>query len=232
MSSSDHLDHLLFRMGVLAVLRSKKLRKAIGLMITASHNLEPDNGVKLVDPAGEMLESSWEKIATEIANVDDVDLVECLKKIVKQENIDQDASATVIMGRDTRASGYSLSRAAFDGINAVDGTIMDFGIITTPQLHYLVVCTNTNGAYGSPTIEGYFTKYANAFLKTRDSKDNELYIGDMFLDAANGVGGIHAKKLLDRLDKKLFIKMINNGTGRLNRNVINQFICLTIIICY
>lgn len=38
-------------------------------MITASHNDEPDNGVKLVDPLGEMLEAHWEAIATKLANV-------------------------------------------------------------------------------------------------------------------------------------------------------------------
>ena len=39
-------------------------------MITASHNPEEDNGVKLVDPMGEMLESSWESIATKLANIE------------------------------------------------------------------------------------------------------------------------------------------------------------------
>ena len=48
---------LLYRMGLLAVLRSRcKGGVSIGAMITASHNPAPDNGVKLVDPAGEMLE--------------------------------------------------------------------------------------------------------------------------------------------------------------------------------
>ena len=42
---------------------------SIGVMITASHNPEPDNGVKLVDPRGEMLEAAWERIATELVNV-------------------------------------------------------------------------------------------------------------------------------------------------------------------
>ena len=32
-------------------------------MITASHNPVQDNGVKLVDPAGEMLAMSWEVCA-------------------------------------------------------------------------------------------------------------------------------------------------------------------------
>jgi phosphomannomutase len=41
---------------------------AIGLMVTASHNPEQDNGVKLIDPFGEMLQQSWEKFATRLAN--------------------------------------------------------------------------------------------------------------------------------------------------------------------
>lgn len=49
--------------------RSKSLvSAAIGVMITASHNPEEDNGVKLVDPLGEMLEMKWEKYATTLAN--------------------------------------------------------------------------------------------------------------------------------------------------------------------
>lgn len=188
-------------------------------MITASHNEEPDNGVKLVDPAGEMLESSWEKIATELANAADTDLIQYLKTIVNEQNINEDAPAMVIIGRDTRDSGWSLSRSAIDGINAANGTIRDFGIITTPQLHYLVVATNTNGAYGEPTVDGYYAKFVNAFGKTRNSQDNDKYIGKIYLDAANGVGGIAAKRFQEQLENNIIIRIFNNGTGRLNQNV-------------
>ena len=39
------------------------------------------------------------------------------------------------------------------------------GLLTTPQLHYMVCCTNTQGAYGVATEEGYYDKLASAFAK-------------------------------------------------------------------
>lgn len=39
-TNAKHLDHIMFRMGLLASLRSKKTKATIGVMVTASHNPE------------------------------------------------------------------------------------------------------------------------------------------------------------------------------------------------
>lgn len=41
-------------------LRAMHTGKATGIVITASHNPEDDNGVKLVEPTGHMLCQEWE----------------------------------------------------------------------------------------------------------------------------------------------------------------------------
>lgn len=67
------LPSTIFRMGVLAALRSICTQAITGLMITASHNPVHENGVKLVDPSGGMLAVSWESYSDLLANAPDVD---------------------------------------------------------------------------------------------------------------------------------------------------------------
>ncbi|KYM99116.1 Phosphoacetylglucosamine mutase [Cyphomyrmex costatus] len=186
-TKSDILEHVLYRMGLLAVLRSKAKKAAIGLMITASHNLEPDNGIKLVDPAGEMLEASWETIATNLANVVDGDLISMLTHISTKENIDLSIPATVIIGRDTRKSSPILLKAALAGIKALNGNVTDLELVTTPQLHYVVVCTNTDGAYGDPTLKVPVACVSTG-VKHLHKKALEFDIGVYF--EANGHGTV------------------------------------------
>ncbi|OAD57515.1 Phosphoacetylglucosamine mutase [Eufriesea mexicana] len=215
-TKADVLGHVLYRMGLLAVLRSKVKNAAVGLMITASHNWEVDNGVKLIDPAGEMLEAAWEHIATNLANVDDSNLVSTIKHIIKEQNVDMSIDARVITGRDTRESSHALLDAATTGIIALNGIVQNFGIVTTPQLHYLVVCINTNGSYGEPTLHGYYVKLSEAFKRLRHKTNNGQYTAELSLDAANGVGGIVMKKLQDYLGTTITVNMYNDGNGELN----------------
>ncbi len=66
-----------------------------------------------------------------------------------------------------RKSSPALSRSVLDGVSATGGRAVDVGVVTTPQLHYNVVCRNTNGRYGQEGEEGYFQKLATAFKKLR-----------------------------------------------------------------
>lgn len=51
----SHLDRVCFRVGILVALRAK-LTTRVGVMITASHNQKDDNGVKIVESDGSMLD--------------------------------------------------------------------------------------------------------------------------------------------------------------------------------
>lgn len=92
------------RMGMLVSLRSMYLKSAaVGLMITASHNPKDDNGVKLIDPHGEMLDSSWEGLATKLSNASNVhDLCLMFVNIVTKYNISPLYTPRVFIGHDTR----------------------------------------------------------------------------------------------------------------------------------
>ena len=75
-------------MGALAALRScARNGMAIGLMVTASHNPEPDNGIKLVDPDGGMLDQSWEAHATILANASDAEAEGALEAIAESVGV-------------------------------------------------------------------------------------------------------------------------------------------------
>ncbi|KAJ8866062.1 hypothetical protein PR048_033586 [Dryococelus australis] len=214
---AEALDYIIYRMGLLAVLRAKYKNAAIGLMITASHNPEPDNGVKLIDPHGEMLEVKWEKIASALANASDDKLEEVLDDIVKSESINMSREGCVFIGQDTRPSSPSLARAAVAGIKVLSGLPTDFGVVTTPMLHFFVTCRNTQGAYGEATEKGYFTKLSTAFNKLCASvKLSGNYKPHVFFDGANGVGAVKMKALAGYLSENLSVDIYNKGSGKLN----------------
>ncbi|XP_014327711.2 phosphoacetylglucosamine mutase [Xiphophorus maculatus] len=225
-TSANKLDHIMFRMGLLATLRSKKTKATIGVMVTASHNPEEDNGVKLIDPMGEMLTSSWEDYATQLANTEQDELLTTLKDIIKKEAIDMSREANVFVGKDTRSSSASLSQAVLDGVKALGGHSNDYGLVTTPQLHYMVCCQNTQGKYGEATVEGYYRKLSQAFSQLAKNASNRTDDQKhLSVDGANGIGAIKVREMESHLKKHMQLSVFNDGSrGKLNHQCGADFV--------
>lgn len=183
-------------------------------MITASHNPECDNGVKLVDPDGSMLDAAWEKYATKLANADDNDLGNLLIDICKKEKIDASKfkEAVILTGRDMRKSGRDLLQAVKDGVLLLNGKVIDYDFVSTPALHYFVVCKNTLGMYGEASTTGYFNKLGTAFNSVRadKDKDNGNYVAKVHVDGANGIGVVMFDLIKDWVKGNLTINLFND----------------------
>ncbi|KAK9984902.1 hypothetical protein SO802_034427 [Lithocarpus litseifolius] len=220
------LQSTVYRVGILAALRSLKMDSSvIGLMITASHNKESDNGVKIADPSGGMLSQHWESFADALANAPSPQhLLHLIIEFVEKENIPLEGArpAQILLGRDTRPSGESLLEAAKQGISSILGAVaIDMGIVTTPQLHWMVRARN-KGVKASEL--DYFEQLSSSFRCLMDlipsgSTFNEVDY-KLVVDGANGVGGEKLEVLKKMLDG-LAIEVRNSGKdgGVLNEGV-------------
>ena len=212
-------------MGILAALRSYSQHgQAVGLMCTASHNLEHDNGIKMADPDGGMLNSDiWEKYAVSLANAFEVeDVIQISKKLIAEE-LPKDCSVPmkVHFGRDTRSHSpflMSLALAAAKSLHIGEQVvqIVDHGMVTTPQLHYFVMHAN---AHKLPNVipfhygkKGYFDLLCHSYLTLLNTKQEGSQIQSQRLwsvDCACGVGGYQIKSLQKKLNQLDFPSSAN-----------------------
>jgi phosphoacetylglucosamine mutase len=192
------LPRLVYLVGVLAAHRSSFLNnQAIGVMITASHNPVQDNGVKIVDPDGGMLDQSWEEIASRIVMAKSPDaLLEAFRAIPKRDSpaACPPGAPVVIVAMDTRPHSLQLSQYVADGARACGAAVHDLGVRTTPQLHWHVGMFNRQGALAADDL--YFSQMAAAFQSLVGAG---AQLGPIAIDCANGVGATVVEPMLAQL---------------------------------
>jgi len=174
----------------------------VGLVVTASHNAGVDNGVKLVDASGEMMLQSWEAVATEVANAAEDALPRTVEHILERFGLQGVAEASfdksgppprVFVARDTRTSSPKLNDLVLAGARALGAEVQDFGLATTPQLHWVVREANEGR---TATLDAYYKQLNSAFRKAlackpdaaSSSGSSAVQLPPTVVDCANGVG--------------------------------------------
>lgn len=190
------LDSIAFKVTILAILRSfSHSGSTVGVMITASHNPPKDNGVKVVEPFGEMLDPEWEVIATEFANSNGAKLIDLIDSIWSKY-FKEGVKGNVVIGIDTRESGPHLTSICREVLEFLNDFVdfVDLGEITTPQLHFVTRCCN-DPAFGEASVAGYHKKLGETLskiIKLNSFKE----LPPVVIDGANGIGAVQMDEFI------------------------------------
>lgn len=128
----------------MAGIRARVKGSHSGVMVTASHNPKQDNGLKIVERDGSMLEHSWEKLAEDLVNAPD--LASFLHELATGKHEEaypgisshifpsgkSDSKELVFIGMDTRESSQRLCNALKLGVDLIGGHTYDLGLVSTP----------------------------------------------------------------------------------------------------
>lgn len=203
-------------------------------MITASHNPAADNGVKIIDPDGGMLVRSWEGYACELANASLEEVPAIVDSIAAREGIaftcagGEPLKATVVVGKDTRQSSERLCARVTVGAVALGATVLDKGLLTTPQLHHIVRMHNfpalagPDGRYAGE--DGYYTMLADGFkgVTAGVSSSSLSSRGPVHMDCAHGVGAPQAAKLSTAFKGLVDMQLYNLGATPEEQALLNE----------
>ena len=235
--NEDLLEKISFRSGILTCLLSmSKNSLPYGIMLTASHNIYTDNGVKIAGLKGEMIDHNEEILMEEIAN--SKNLIETIKSITQKLNIKQHR-CIVILGNDTRRSCQNLSNLIIKAFNCFNSCEYFFyQTITTPSLHFLTNVSQMmfekigikNKMIFPPEndywnfLGGTFQNFNDYYDKYFKKENCKKYNNELVIDCANGLSGFCKDKIKDLLNKGIqnlkvnFINFDCENYEKLNNN--------------
>ena len=179
----------------------KSLKGVLSVIVTASHNPEKDNGIKIVDYEGKMID----KLQSEY-------LEYYVNNSKKQKIFIEKTNFKVIIGKDTRNTGNEIINLISEGIKKVANcNIIRVGYITTPIIHFLSInYSKINNTYqAEKIIEEYSQKIKNARIKYKP-----------YIDCSGGVGS----KILEKYSNPNLILICKTQDNVLNYKCGSDFL--------
>lgn len=201
-SSNEKLGHIAYRLGQFVGLLVGKVREeqpecVLGVMITASHNQREDNGFKVINYEGEMLEPVYEQLVTDYVNGPS-ETMQAKRELLAEQ---WKGGGHILVGRDNRPSSGRLEELFMRGVESVGSTSESFGEQTTPQLHFYTSLHNLEGISDSSTyLQTYQDRLVATFNALVSGSDSGVTV-----DAANGVGGRQLHSILERLNTQVHL---------------------------
>lgn len=231
------MDGILLRVGIVsAILLSQQPDgEDMGLMVTASHNDESYNGVKLSNPDGSMISPDQEKLLVQWVNERNLQQWKEYLSMMNTTTTTTSTNAVFHVGRDTRSHSERLTDLAIQGANAMGATVQNHGILTTPMLHSIVLHSNPKYLLGSsiepsPSRRGYIQAMTESYIQlvqaiapspSNDDDDNNKKT-PLYVDCACGVGYDAVQQVVQTMKEEMtattrvIIPQNKPGDGPLN----------------
>lgn len=205
---AETLEGLFLRVGLCMALLVKE--ENMGLMVTASHNDESYNGIKVSQADGSMLNAKDEAVLVEWCNQRDFQQWRQILIIIANNYRQKSPSGVLHIGRDTRSHSERLAKLAIEGAQAMGITVVNHGLMTTPMLHHVVLHSNTNyvppNLVPAPTRKGYIQQLANAYcalVLALAQHSSSSSCKPLQIDCACGIGYDAVKELNAAVAQKL-----------------------------
>ena len=174
--------------------KSRNIKGFLSIIITASHNPENDNGIKIINNQGKMINTNQSKYLEYYINNKN-----------ENEKIFVKNKFKIIIGKDTRKSGEKIINLIIKGIKNVSNcNIIHAGYVTTPIIHYLA--KNHKNIHNQKNIQNFIDKYTYQII-------NKSITSTPYIDCSGGV----ASKILKKINNN-FKVICKYGENILNHN--------------